>query len=93
MISTTRTSIHCIFLLLQPFCSSGEDWKRPFPAEAEKGEEEVYGLEEGDGADGGVEVGGEEVPEEFGPEETFDAGEELVGGGGEDDEAGPVVFY
>ena len=50
-------------------------------------------MEDGDGADDGVEVGGEEVPEEFGPEETFDAGEDLVGGGGEDDEAGPVVFY
>ena len=50
-------------------------------------------MEEGDGADGGVEVCGEEVPEEFGPEETFDAGEDLVGGGGEDNEAGPVVFY
>ena len=50
-------------------------------------------MEEGDGADGVVEVGGEEVPEEFGPEETFDAGEDLVGGGGEDYKTGPVVFY
>lgn len=50
-------------------------------------------MEDGDGADGVVEIGGEEVPEEFGPEETFDAGDDLVGGGGEDYEAGPVVFY
>ena len=40
-----------------------------------------------------VEIGGEEVPEEFGPEKAFDAGEDLVGGGGEDYEAGPVVFH
>lgn len=39
-----------------------------------------------------VEVGGQEVPEELGPKECFDAGEDLVGGRGEDDEAGPVVF-
>lgn len=49
-------------------CGGGEEGERPFPAETEDAEEEVDGLEEGDGAHAGVEVGGEEVPEDFGPE-------------------------
>lgn len=52
-------------------CGGGEEREGPFPAEAEDAEEEVDGLEDGDGADAVVEVGGEEVPEEFGPEEAL----------------------
>lgn len=56
----------------------GEEGQGPFPAEAEEAEEEVDGLEDGDGADGGVEVRGQEVPEEFWPEEGADRGGDLV---------------
>jgi len=42
---------------------AGEEWQGPFPAEAEEAEEQVYDLEDGDGAHAVVEVGGEEVPE------------------------------
>jgi len=51
-------------------CSCGEEGEGPFPAEAEEAEEEVYGLEDGDGVDAAVEVCGEEVPEYFWPEEA-----------------------
>lgn len=57
-----------------------EQRDRPFPGEGEDAEEEVDDLQDGDGADGGVEVGGEEVPEDFGPEEAFEGGGDLVYG-------------
>lgn len=60
----------------------GEDREGPFPGEGEEAEEEVQDLEDGDGADGGVEIGGEEVPEDFGPEESFEGGGDLVCGFG-----------
>ncbi len=63
-------------------CGGGEEGEGPFPAEAEDAEEEVYGLEDGDGADAAVEVGGEEVPEYFWPEEAEDGGGDLVCEGG-----------
>lgn len=37
---------------------AGEEWQGPFPAEAEEAEEQVYDLEDGDGAHAVVEVGG-----------------------------------
>ena len=49
-----------------------EQRERIFPAYAQQAEEEVDDLEDRDRAHAGVEVGGEEVPEEFGPEETLD---------------------
>ena len=39
---------------------------------------EIDYLEDGDGFDGPVEVGGQEVPEDFGPEEAFESGSDLV---------------
>lgn len=60
-------------------CSRELEYRKgPFPGEGEDAEEEVDELEDGDGADGGVEVGGEEVPEDFGPEEAFEGGGDLV---------------
>ena len=49
-------------------------------------------MEDGEGLDGAVEIFGEEVPEDLGPEETLKGGGALVDGGCEDDEAGPVVL-
>ncbi len=59
----------------------GEQGKGPFPGEGEDAEQEVDDLEDRDGAHGGVEIGGEEVPEDLGPEETFEGGGDLVCGG------------
>ena len=56
----------------------GEEGEGPLPAEAEEAEEEVDDLEDRDGADGVVEVGGEEVPEHLWPEEGEDGGGGLV---------------
>ena len=49
-------------------------------------------MEDREGLDSGVEVFGEEVPEDLGPEEAFEGGSALVDGGSENDEAGPVVL-
>lgn len=59
-------------------CGGGEEGKGPFPAEAEDAEEQVYGLEEWDRADAVVEVGGQEVPEYFRPEEAEYGGCDLI---------------
>ena len=59
---------------------AGQVPERPFPGEAEDAEEEVEALEDGDGFDDGVEVDGEEVPEDLGPEEAFYGGGNLVCG-------------
>lgn len=72
--------------------SAGEELERPFPEQADDAEEEVEDLQDGRGFDGAVEVLGQEVPEDLGPEEAFERGGNLVGGGGEDDEPGPVIF-
>ena len=40
-----------------------EDWQGPFEAEAKDAEKQIDNLENGNGAYGGVKVGGEEVPE------------------------------
>ena len=71
----------------------GEEREGPLPGQTQEAEQQVDDLQDGEGLDDGVEVGGEEVEEEFGPEEGGDGGEGLVEGGGEDEEAGPVVFY
>lgn len=71
---------------------AGDEKEGPFPSKTDDAEEEVEDLQYRCGLDGAVEVLGQEVPEDFGPEETFEGGGDLVDGGGEDDEAGPVVF-
>ena len=50
----------------------------PFPPEREQAEEEVEDLQDGQGLDGAVEGFGQEVPEDFGPEESFEGGGDLV---------------
>jgi hypothetical protein len=44
----------------------------PFVGEADERDDDVEDLQDGDGFDGGVEVFGQEVEEEFGPEEGFE---------------------
>jgi len=60
----------------------GDEGGWVFPEQREEAEEEVEALEDGDGFDGGVEGLGEEVPEDFGPEDGVEGGGELVWGGG-----------
>lgn len=59
----------------------GDEGGWVFPEQREEAEEEVEALEDGDGFDGGVEGLGEEVPEDFGPEDGVQGGGELVWGG------------
>lgn len=47
----------------------GDKGKRVFETDDEEAGEHVEDLEDGDGFDDGVEGDGEEVPEDFGPEE------------------------
>lgn len=49
-------------------------------------------MEDGDRLYSRVEVFGEEVPKDFGPEEAVEAGCYLVDTGCEDDESSPVVL-
>lgn len=70
----------------------GERGERPLPGQRDEAEKQVEDLQERDGADGVVEVGGEEVPEDLRPEEAFEGGGDLVEARRQDDEAGPVVF-
>ena len=56
----------------------GDDAEGPFPGENEDAEEKVDDLEDGDGLDGAVEVLGREVPEDLGPEEAVNGGEDLI---------------
>lgn len=56
-------------------CDEGE-W--PLVCDAEDSQEEVDDLEGWDGSDGGVEVLGEEVPEDLRPEEAFEGSGYLV---------------
>jgi hypothetical protein len=57
---------------------SGEEGQRPFVGKAKDPQEEVYDLECRDGLYSAVKVLGQEVPEDFGPEEPFDCGGDLV---------------
>jgi hypothetical protein len=55
-----------------------EQGQRPFPGESDSAEDEVDDLEDGEGLDCRVEVFGEKVPEDFGPEEGFDCSRYLI---------------
>ena len=55
-----------------------EEWEGPFPCETDEAEDEVDDLEDGRAGDGAVEVFGEEVPEDFGPEEAFECSAYLI---------------
>ena len=56
-------------------CTRGrEERERVLPRQAQQAEEQVQDLQDGDRAHAAVEVGGEEVEEEFGPEEGVEGG-------------------
>jgi hypothetical protein len=55
-----------------------EEAEGPFPGEADDAHDEVDDLQRGDLCDGAVEVLGEEVPEDLGPEEGLNGGTYLV---------------
>jgi hypothetical protein len=71
---------------------AGDEVEGPLEGEHKQAEDEVDGLQDGDGLHGSVEGLGEEVPEDLGPEEAFDSGGDLVDRCGEDDETSPVVL-
>lgn len=71
---------------------ASEESERPLPSKTDKAHEDVDDLEGGHRLNSNVEVLGQKVPEDLGPEKGLDAGGDLVGGGGEDDEARPVVL-
>lgn len=57
---------------------AGNEGQRPLVAQAEQSRDEVDDLQGGDGLDGAVEVLGQEVPEDLGPEEGLDGCGNLV---------------
>jgi hypothetical protein len=56
---------------------SSNETQRPFPSEHDETEDDVNYLEGRDGFDCSIEVLGEEIPEDLGPEDSVDAGYEL----------------
>ncbi|MCJ1471027.1 hypothetical protein MMC07_009675 [Pseudocyphellaria aurata] len=56
----------------------GEPGKWILPGETQDAEEQVDDLQDGDRPHRAVEVGGEEIPEDFRPEEAFEGGGDLV---------------
>jgi len=58
-------------------CSSNP-FQRPLVRQCDECEDEVERLEDRYGFDGGIEVLGEEVEEDLGPEECFQCGSDLV---------------
>lgn len=71
---------------------AGDEGEWPFVCDAKKSQEEVDDLEGWDGSYGGIEVLGQEVPEDLRPKEGFDCSSYLVGSGGQNDEPGPVIL-
>ena len=55
-----------------------EPIQRPFPRETDETQDEVEDLQDGNGAHGAIEVGGEKVPEDLGPEEALEGRRDLV---------------
>lgn len=53
-------------------CRAGDEPKGPFPSEDDDTQNEVDDLENGERLHGHVEVGGQEVEEDLGPEEAFE---------------------
>jgi hypothetical protein len=87
---------------------AGERLDRQLEREHAEAEDGVDELQDRDGLDGAVEVGGEEVPEDLGPEVALERSGDLVWtwseedhlerrdrteAGHQDDEARPVVLY
>jgi hypothetical protein len=58
--------------------SAGEKRERPFPGECDDAEDDVDDLQNGEGLDGAIEVFGEKIPEDLGPEEGFERSGYLI---------------
>lgn len=61
---------------MRPQASKG--FERPFPSYANKAHYEVHDLEYGYWGNGRIEVSGDEVPEYFGPDESFNGTGDLI---------------
>ena len=59
-------------------CQPGDYAEGPFPCEYTEAEEKVDELEDWNWFDGAVEVFGCEIPEDFGPEESFHGRYDLI---------------
>ena len=57
---------------------AGHILKRPFVGKSDDGQDQIDRLEDRDGFYGFVEVLGEEVEEDLGPEEAFERGRDMV---------------
>lgn len=58
--------------------AAGEQRQWPFPGDTDYAEDNVENLQDGNGLDGAIEVLGEEIPEDLGPEEAVETGGYLV---------------
>lgn len=75
---------------MQVGAGDGAEW--PLESQHAETEEEVEELQDGDGLYGAVEIFGGKVPKDFGPEEAFDSGGDLISCGRHHNEACPVVL-
>jgi hypothetical protein len=57
---------------------AGDKLERPFVSQRDEAQHKVDDLQDRKGFDAGIKVLGEEVEEEFGPEEAFEGGGDLV---------------
>lgn len=66
--------VHQTCLYAPVHAGAGDELERVLVGQTRKAEDQVDDLQDGDGLDGAVEVGAEEVPEYLGPEEAFYGG-------------------
>jgi hypothetical protein len=71
---------------------TSDETEGPLESEHPQSKNEVDGLQNGNGSDGGVQGPGQEVPEDLGPKVSLNSGGDLVDSRRHDDEPSPVVL-
>jgi hypothetical protein len=82
----------CLQTSMQPRQHSCDWYQWPLQAKAHERKDEVEYLQYGEWFDCYIEIFGEDVPEDLGPEEAFDGSGELDGCCRQDNEPRPVVL-